>query len=368
MITDIAIRDYQSLARVDIALKPFTVIVGPSSSGKSALIRALRTLTTNTRGTSFISTWASTASVSATTDRGTITLTRSRKPSQPNSYEILSHSATTETFTKLGGEVPPEVSRALGIGNTATAAALTFASQFDRPFLLGESPAAAASSLAALTNVEVVFTAAREANRTRLATASLQRTRTADIERLTAQLADFDSLTYRQEALQRAQDALTRAQQAQTSLTSIQALWAVVTHAEQDISRTADILARPVPVLDRYLSAQQDLSALTLTIAKLRSAKATIARTSTILSAPEPSLDTLTAAQQDLTALRDTIASLRSAKARAAAAAGTITAQEALIAQLSEEHTNLLTEAGRCPTCGQDTRAHTVITVLGGHS
>ena len=47
MLERLEVKDYQSLADIDIPLGRFTVIVGPSGNGKSALIRALRALWEN---------------------------------------------------------------------------------------------------------------------------------------------------------------------------------------------------------------------------------------------------------------------------------------------------------------------------------
>ena len=54
MLERIEVKDYQSLADVDIPFGRFTVIVGPSGNGKSALIRALKALCFNQVGHRFI--------------------------------------------------------------------------------------------------------------------------------------------------------------------------------------------------------------------------------------------------------------------------------------------------------------------------
>ena len=132
MLDSIEIRNFQSLQKVDLELAPFTVIVGPSSSGKSAFVRALSTLVSNRRGTDFISHGTTTSVITARMPEGTTSLSRSTIAAK-NQYTLISPEGKTENFTKLGGDIPEEVSRFMRIPAKDP---VTLAQQFDKPFLL----------------------------------------------------------------------------------------------------------------------------------------------------------------------------------------------------------------------------------------
>ncbi len=196
MIGRVTVDNWQSLRSIDLELGRFTVIVGPSSSGKTALIRALRALASNVRGGGQITRGAKAAAVTVYTDRFKVTLERSESSGL---YRIVDLATGAEqVFTKLAGGVPEAVTAALGIQPAPTnGASINFAGQFDRPYLLDDSGAAVARVLGELTNVTTIFEAVREANRRRTAFAALLRTRTDDLAALRAQAAGYATLPAR---------------------------------------------------------------------------------------------------------------------------------------------------------------------------
>lgn len=222
MIESITVRNFQSLHDVTLDLQPFTVIVGPSSSGKSALIRALNTLIANRRGAAFISHGERIATISARTSHGTVTLTRGRGTAD-NSYVVIpndpSHPlAPQSTYSKLGGEVPSEVSAFLGIDPKDP---IAFASQFDKPYLLDESPAEVARTLGALTNATVLLEGARESNRRKLDSKRTLTTRTEDLAAIQAKVPEYRALSTQQAALTAAEQAIERARAIQADVQSL---------------------------------------------------------------------------------------------------------------------------------------------------
>jgi exonuclease SbcC len=201
MLTHLKVTNFQSLKNVDLELGTFTVIVGPSSSGKSALIRAFKALASNVRGTNMITRGEKAMVVSATTDTHVITLERLERA---GSYRVASSEGSL-TFTKLAGEVPPLVTKALRIDPVLDGNSVNFASQFDKPYLLDESGALVARVLGELTNVTVIFEAVRQANRIRAGAASTLKTRKADLEQLRTRLGAFQGLSGRLTLLEEAE-------------------------------------------------------------------------------------------------------------------------------------------------------------------
>ncbi len=196
MFEEIRVNNFQSLRKVEISLGRLTVIVGASSSGKTALIRALRILTSNSRGSTYVSYGQKIASVMARTDAGIITIERGESHGV---YRLVTGQEipVEKTFTKLGGDVPEQVSAALGMKPFVDGVSLNFANQFDRPYLLTETGSTVAATLGALTNVNVLFAAVREANRRRLALQAQLKVRQHDLTMLIAQVEKFSDLAER---------------------------------------------------------------------------------------------------------------------------------------------------------------------------
>lgn len=360
MITRVSVRNFQSLHVLDLDLAPLTVIVGPSSSGKSAFVRALRTLASNARGTGYISTWAKRTVISVdladTIDpeshRGTLTLTRSKK-SDENEYTIEPPPAPHEgappsRFTKLGGAVPPEVTQFLGIEPSDP---LRLASQFDHPFLLDDAPAEVARTLAALTNVDTVFSAAREANRTRLNTGTVLKHRQADHASAQERLERFKPLAGWIPALQSAEQHLQSAFVLESRIKNLSSALSRLQAAEQVIARTAPLL-QPVPTLAPVEHLTSRITALRAVGRRLEAAEARVHALPTV---PVPSLEAVEAAHQAHSRFHDTLLRLKAASARQTAAADVVRRTTEEKAEAEHAYLAALREAGACPTCGQNT-------------
>ena len=302
MLTHIDIKNFQSLHNVSLDLSPLTVIVGPSSSGKSAFTRALKTLTSNQRGDSFITHGESQTVITAKTDKGTVALLRGKK----NEYVLIPEddSAQQKTFTKLAGNTPEEVSEFIGIPAKDP---LNYSNQFDMPYLLTTSAAEVARTLGELTNVSVIFEASREANRQRLQASSTLKTRASDYESLTQNLDKYRALKSNGEKLELAEDLLKQAHSVQTR---IKMLEAVLSH----IKDIPAVTLKPVPDLSEI----ERIHHLTSTLKNI--------------------LDRLTRSQQTLDT--ETEKSKRLTEA--------VQAKE-------QEYSQTLEDAGTCPTCGQST-------------
>lgn len=257
MLEHIEIRNFQSLKHVSLDLHPLTVIVGQSSSGKSAFFRALRTLTSNQRGNAFISTGEKLCTISATLDRGKVVLTRG-KGTNDNKYTVIpSHSqAEQRAYAKLGGETPPEVSQFLGIPSKDP---INYASQFDKPYLLADSPADVARTLGALTNVNVIFEAAREANRRKLSQSSTLRTRQNDIALIREKAETYRPLKAQRTALEEAEALIEKAHALQAEINLLDSLISAIQTAESTLTRIQPFLDLSVPDEAPILKAAEKL-------------------------------------------------------------------------------------------------------------
>lgn len=254
MIDRIVVHNFQSLKSVDITLGKLTVVVGPSSSGKTALMRALKALASNVRGSSFITQGAKKASISAHTANEVITLERSEAG---GTYK-LSLNGADKVYTKLGGAVPEDITRALNLQPITTeSSSINFAGQFDRPYLLDDSGATVARVLGELTNVSTIFAAVREANRRRSAASSTLKTRKADFEGLKDQAMKFKALPQQQEAIKAAEKAYERAVDIQGSLTRLEQMLDTVETAELLLSQA---VIPDVPDIDDVIDRYEEMS------------------------------------------------------------------------------------------------------------
>lgn len=122
MITSLSIRGFQAHKKLTLDVDPHvTTIVGPTDSGKSAILRALRWLMTNQpNGDAFIRHGAEKAVVSLSVDGHTI----QRSKGKANQYQL-----DDQIFEAFGaGNVPEPIARILQIGDG------NFQRQHDSPF------------------------------------------------------------------------------------------------------------------------------------------------------------------------------------------------------------------------------------------
>lgn len=302
MLSHITIRNFQSLSDVAVELKPFTVIVGPSSSGKSAFTRALRTLTSNQRGDSFITHGETQTVIKAKTDKGTVALLRGKK----NEYVIIPEDDPTQqkTYTKLAGNTPEEVSEFIGIPAKDP---LNYSNQFDMPYLLTSSAAEVARTLGELTNVSVIFEASREANRQRLQASSTLKTRAADYEALTANLDKYRNLKQNAAYLTEAEEVLSRAREVQTRISRVEQLLTSI----RDIPEVPQV---EVPDLESLVEKNKRVQRLDKIITQHARASETYS----------------TASKR-------------------------VASQQEMVQSLEAQYTQTLRDEGACPTCGQST-------------
>ena len=220
MLNKLTIRNYQSLQDLEINLGRFTVIFGESDTGKSAVIRALRSAINNQPGQDFITHGADTAVVKMELESSTIEWTKNK-----SAKYRLEDSNGIETFEKMGRSVPNEISEVLKIGRTAFMDSQEFDanihSQMEPPFLLTESPATRAKLLGELSGVNVLYRAIQECRRRVQSTKRLQTTRLSDLEKTKNDLDGYRYLTDIAKALSFAEQRMDSAEKFSSDSISI---------------------------------------------------------------------------------------------------------------------------------------------------
>jgi len=160
-IKKIEIRNFQSLRYVELGIGDITTIVGPSDSGKSGFIRAIRAAVENRRGDDFVSHGESEMSVELW-DQGGDGIRWGKRGG--SAYYVVEQNHHAEKFQKLHATVPDEVQRFLGItpiGQDRDVVTLQFSTQYDAPFLVDKSGSLGASRfVVGFSGYDVFITAA----------------------------------------------------------------------------------------------------------------------------------------------------------------------------------------------------------------
>jgi DNA repair exonuclease SbcCD ATPase subunit len=275
-LSRVEVRNFQSVHHADIALGRLTVVTGHTGAGKSALFRALRTLARNARGTDYVSAGQASCSVTAGGQGWVARLTRSadRGKNQYVTGVMQDGAWATETYTKLGGQVPADVTRLLGLTD------LNFARQVEAPYLLDVPGTEIARTLGDLTNVSLVLGAAGEAGRTRkrlereLATARARR------EALLEEAQAFAGLRERRAACTAAEEALEGLQELSGRTARLQALTDRLGAAEAALESARAVTGTPpdMALVDELAAARARVARLASLARGLRDATGAAAR------------------------------------------------------------------------------------------
>ena len=148
MIKELHIHSFQSHKHTELEFSPgVNLIVGPSDSGKSSIMRALRWVIWNRPGgDAFISNWSDSCFVNVVTAEQDV-VQRLKSPKE-NQYRI-----DDKVFKAFGSDVPPDVQQVLNIDET------NLQQQLDSPFLLTDSPGEVARYFNRVANLEKIDTA-----------------------------------------------------------------------------------------------------------------------------------------------------------------------------------------------------------------
>jgi len=141
-------RDFQSWKHFDLNVNGFTIIVGSSNRGKSAIVRSLRGILRNQVQDAFIRHGQKAVELKLEVENGpTAVLTRGKT----TTYKV-----NGEDFAKLNGDVP-QLIKELKLGEITIGSAKldpTFAGQFDSQFMMNLSPSELNSVFGLFSNTE----------------------------------------------------------------------------------------------------------------------------------------------------------------------------------------------------------------------
>ncbi|MGG1014790.1 AAA family ATPase [Bacillus subtilis] len=225
-ISRVQLKGFQSHVDSDIRLgSGLNVITGPSDSGKTAVLRAVRWVAFNEpAGEAFLNRAVGETEVSITLETGQVITKRRRKGK--TSY-LLQQNEEDEGSLFEKSEVPEEVKAILGIrketfGDFETT--LNFAYQLDAPFLISETASAGAKVLGKLAGTAAVDMAVKSVNKDTIAARNERSRATQDIEKINGELLKFAGVDEAKEQLELAQYVLDEAERKIERLSELKGL------------------------------------------------------------------------------------------------------------------------------------------------
>lgn len=197
-IKKIILKNFQSHKDTEIELNDkLNIIVGPSDSGKTAIMRAMKwALYNQPSGDYFIKEGENEVAVSLIFSDNT-QLTRYRSRTQ-NSYELLYNNGEKLRLEGFGTGVPVEIIEEIGIYKInldgKETSSISFGEQLEGPFLLSEKTSTRASAIGQLVGVDVIDEALREVLKDARTLNVTKKNTEEEISQLNEELKTFDYL------------------------------------------------------------------------------------------------------------------------------------------------------------------------------
>lgn len=238
MAVRIQVKDFQSIEDASVEVKGFTVITGTNNAGKSALVRAIRGVFQNSKGTSFVRYGKPSTTVQITFDDGHEVKWEKGKDIKPT-YTV------DDGKPIFPGQGIPDEVRALKVAPLQAGGREYWpqlAPQFDgQVFLLDQPGSVLAEAVADVTRVGQLNEALRGVESDRRAAASELKVRQADALRYGQRLEEFaglDEVTQQVEKIEKDRERISLVARAIEGLT---VLFSKMQKAEQTIKHLEGI-------------------------------------------------------------------------------------------------------------------------------
>lgn len=274
-IKSLYLENFEGHAKTKLNIAPdgqLTVIVGPTDSGKSSLIRALRWVLYNVpQGTDYIRAGCSHAVVAVTLEDDTM-IVRERGRSY-NRYRIARPGASDDVvFEGFGSNVPLEIVELTGVREAVIgelSLALNLAEQLDGPFL-GRSISAGARArvLGQLAGTEEIDHAARTLHTDLHRAGQDDKRLTGELEALDERISSYDYLPALAQQIERLETVLTRLRAAEQRLDALVTLHTRRTELARRMTAQQAVLDRWAQ-LEAAVTAADALETRTQTLGRL---------------------------------------------------------------------------------------------------
>lgn len=371
-ITRIELHNFQAHEHLDLPIGALTLLSGPSNSGKSAVLRALAGLLRNDSVGPYVRHGATNLKVTIYLSDGHIVTWNKGKTD--NGYELTRPDGTHSEYQKVGTSVPEDISEVLRIGpitlEDGSKEHINLHEQADSPFLVFDTPPRVAKVFGEMTSAGKLFSAANEGIRRNREDKKIHGVRVQDVQALSDELTQYDSLEKQLDSLVGVQETLDLVEDITNDIESLGAL------LNNRSKLCADLL-----VLEEHKMALQPAYAVSLElIVKLQRAITNVSDLITRKKAAHTQLEKLSALQGKL--LKASRADLSSAVAAAeeiSALGGLLTQRTDLVSSLARQEKvrmdaqdqleQIKVELGKietCPTCRQPMDQHVKDQLLRG--
>lgn len=320
MIRKIRIKNFQSLASVSLDLAGFTALEGPSNVGKSAVVRALKAVVNNARGTDMVRHGTTEATVTVDLDDGsTIAWVKGKR----SKYVV-----NDETYDKIGLDVPDIVHDKLKMGVQAVGSTdvdFNIHSQLTGPFFVGQSGPNRSKIIGTITHYDAIQSAVTEANKEKKQYQAEVKDIEQQIHTLDQRLARFEPVRH------------------------LQARIPALEQEDQAIAQARGILDQKVQLLREFQSAMNVVDSASRMVASSDDLQDVFTR-----------FDTITQTRSTLLALKQEYQQAQGFLQEYRAATEEIEAQEQSLYTLTstlaryERELAAIKPVEICPTCGQE--------------
>lgn len=350
-LSRIKVKDFQSIAEGEVELGSLTVFTGPSSVGKSAFLRGAEAVVRNSFTPSQVRQGAKEAKVTVELDEHIVEAQRGKSKS---TYILDGYE-----YTKAGRTVPEPVAEVFSMDLVADMDP-SFSTQFDKPFLIADPGATAAKVLGTLTNVSVLHSGMKEANRRVLEARSKLKVKQTDLEQAETNIERFSDLDSNLKRLAVAEKTSARADQLEESIASLSRLISTLTRLKEELrdnQKSKKDVSSQVAKLLHVESLAAQLTKVDGLLDRIETSEASLP-TWRFQDVPSDT-DSLTTLLSRVVGISDAIQNVETVAARYKT---TVTMKKKAQAEAQEseaEYDKLLREMGQCPLCGNQ--------LTGGH-
>lgn len=354
MAVKVRVQNFQSIKDAEVVVEGLTAVTGPNNVGKSSLLRAIRGVAENTRGTSFVRYGADKCEVELTFDDG-------------HTVKWIKGPKTKPTYIIDGGKpiypgqgVPDEVRDLLGV-HTIPAGGRDIWPQVAKQmsgqvFLLDEPGSVLAEAVANVDRVGRLNRALKATERDRRAVTSELKVRIKDRDRYEKEVRAFDGLDSVVQEIHSIETSLVQAGRVGKALKGVIALRDRVAKARDVVSSLDGVEDVSVPPAGESEDLLGEIEILEGVRVRLRKA---IARVSKYDGIQDVGVDADDSTVQKLGRALDALEELRDRDARVRGKIGQL---EDLLGQKAESLKDALTDVvkilgdmGECPLCGSVT-------------
>jgi len=249
MIKELTVNNFQSHKQSSLTFSNgVNVIIGPSDSGKTAILRALNWVLWNRPlGNAFCSYWGGETSAKIKLSDGPLIV---RKRNENMNGYLLKDKNGTQKFEAIKTDIPEEISKALNLTS------INVQQQLDSPFLLDDSPGEVAHHFNSIAHLDMIDSSTKKIMEEKRALDWKIKLNLQEQETKEEQLQKFENLVQVEIRV----EELEEAQQRQINLSNNAKALSTLKQQIQDTSYKLEKYNYVKPAQDRLIELQENIS------------------------------------------------------------------------------------------------------------